>query len=110
MTLLDDANEPTINYCKCRSCGQCINVCPTGTVRESKRGYRILVGGKLGRHPRLGTELNSIFSIDETLKIVKNCVKCYMMHNIAGERFGEVLNQMGTGEYLASCSGKNTGK
>jgi len=45
--LIDDA--------ACLSCGQCIRVCPTGTLKESAAGYRVLLGGKLGRHPRLAT-------------------------------------------------------
>ena len=47
----DDGRPPRIDSDKCVWCGQCIDVCPTGTLEEDAAGYRLLVGGKLGRHP-----------------------------------------------------------
>jgi len=107
ISLADEVGGPLIDYCKCLSCGQCINVCPTGAIKVSNMGYRILLCGKLGRHPQFGTELEGIFSKDKTLRIVENCMKGYMLHNIAGERFGDVLNRIGHEEFLLSCFKEN---
>jgi dissimilatory sulfite reductase (desulfoviridin) alpha/beta subunit len=95
IVLSDDQERPAIDLNKCLACGQCIAVCPTGTLKEEKCGYRVLVGGKLGRHPQLGRELDGIHSKEETLKIVACCVDFHKSHNVAGERFGEVLNRAG---------------
>jgi dissimilatory sulfite reductase (desulfoviridin) alpha/beta subunit len=58
---------------------------------------RILLGGKLGRHPRLGRELSGIFSAETTLAIIETCLAHFKTENKQGERFGELLNRTGFG-------------
>lgn len=99
VSLPEDAEAPVMSPAKCLSCGQCIKVCPSGALQEAERGYRILVGGKLGRHPRLGIELGGIYSADEVLLMVERCVEHYMKHNTSGERFGEILDRTGMDEF-----------
>jgi len=94
----DDAVAPRIDPEKCLSCGQCLKVCPSGTLEEGARGYRILVGGKLGRHPQLAKELGGILAVDEALLRVERCLNHYLKHNQEGERFGEILNRTGIEE------------
>jgi anaerobic sulfite reductase subunit C len=86
----------TIDPDKCLSCGECIKDCPSSALLEGGRGYRILLGGKLGRHPQLGKELDSQYSLDGALHVVKRCLEHYLEHNRHGERFGEILNRTGT--------------
>jgi len=87
--------RPSIDLSRCLACGQCVRVCPTGTLREGKKGYRILVGGKLGRHPRLGEELPGICAPEETLRMLDRCLDLYQQGCQSGERFGEILEQEG---------------
>ncbi|OQY56442.1 MAG: sulfite reductase [Desulfobacteraceae bacterium 4572_88] len=87
--------RPVIDENRCLFCGQCVRVCPTGTLRGAKQGYRILLGGKLGRHPQLGKELPGIYPADAVLEIADHCVRHFMEHNEKGERFGEILNRTG---------------
>jgi anaerobic sulfite reductase subunit C len=84
---------PVLNRDKCLSCGSCLSACPTRTLEEEKRGYRIQVGGKLGRRPRLARELPGIHPPEEALKIVEKCVEYYQSHCLKGERFGEILGR-----------------
>jgi dissimilatory sulfite reductase (desulfoviridin) alpha/beta subunit len=84
-----------IDPSKCLFCAQCVRACPTGTLKEGKRGYRILVGGKLGRHPRLARELPGIHSPEETLSIVERCTDVFRKQCVGGERFGEILERSG---------------
>ncbi|MEJ2031728.1 MAG: 4Fe-4S binding protein [Deltaproteobacteria bacterium] len=86
---------PTIDSARCLACGHCIKACPTFTLAAGRSGYRILVGGKLGRHPQLGQELPGIFAADEALEVVKRCAAHFLRHNRTGERFGEVLARTG---------------
>jgi anaerobic sulfite reductase subunit C len=88
-------SQPSIDESKCLFCGQCARVCPTGTLKEGKKGYRVLVGGKLGRHPRLAEELPGIFAQDEALKIVEKCLDFYQERSVHGEKLGEILERMG---------------
>ena len=88
----DNTDEmPEIDLDQCLKCNKCIDVCPTGTIAEKKRGFRIQLGGKLGRHPRLAKELEGIYSEQEVLEIVKRCVKFYKENNKHGERFAEIF-------------------
>ena len=82
---------PTIQTDRCLYCGQCIQVCPTGTLGAGTRGYRVLLGGKLGRHPRLARELPGIFSEEADLSIVKDSILFYRRHSKGGERFAEIF-------------------
>jgi anaerobic sulfite reductase subunit C len=92
---LDEATEvPIIEETKCVACGLCIAACPSGTLAVGLEGRRIMMGGKLGRHPQLARELPGIYSDDEVLKIVADAVDHYKRHNRHGERFGEVLNRV----------------
>ena len=87
---------PVIDWPKCVFCGQCITACPTRTLQEEKRGFRIQVGGKLGRHPRLAEELPGIHSPEETLETIDRCLDHYQKHCRHGARFGEILERTGT--------------
>jgi dissimilatory sulfite reductase (desulfoviridin) alpha/beta subunit len=49
--------EPHIDRDRCVDCGACVRACPAGTLVAAQTGYRVLVGGKLGRHPRLADTL-----------------------------------------------------
>jgi len=86
-------DTPIVDGQKCLSCGKCIAVCPTGTLQAGRSGYRILLGGKLGRHPRLGTELPDIFKKDGILDIIDRCVEYYKNHCVEGERLGEIMRK-----------------
>lgn len=91
---LEQEQGPVFMESRCVLCGQCARVCPSGTLAEGKMGYRIQLGGKLGRHPQLARELEGLHSREETLQIVERCIEHYMKHCQAGERFGEVLNRV----------------
>jgi anaerobic sulfite reductase subunit C len=94
--LLDPSEGgPAFDWDRCVRCGQCIGVCPTGTITSGTRGYRLLIGGKLGRHPRLATELSGLYDADQVLGVVKWCIRYYKQHSRAGERFAELVEKAG---------------
>ena len=89
---LDEMNEkPLINFEKCLLCGQCMAACPTGTIAASEKGFRVLLGGKLGRHPQLARKLPGIFSEDGVVAIVSDCVDFYKKNSKKGKRFADIL-------------------
>lgn len=94
--LPDDAGDrPRIIEKLCVGCGKCVSVCPFGTIGEARRGYRVLIGGKLGRHPRLAREMPGIYNAREVLDFLHRCLEITFAHNRRGERFGEVLDRTG---------------
>jgi dissimilatory sulfite reductase (desulfoviridin) alpha/beta subunit len=94
LELSSEGRPPEISDDRCLGCGQCVAVCPVVALESGDRGYRILLGGKLGRHPQLGRELSGVFSREKTIEIVKKCLDFYMAENKCGERFGEILNRV----------------
>lgn len=48
--------DPAFDRTACLNCGDCARSCPTGAIALAT-GYCVLVGGRLGRHPRLADVL-----------------------------------------------------
>ena len=84
-----------IDETRCLFCGHCVRVCPTSSLEMGRYGFRIQVGGKLGRHPQLGRELPGIFGFDEALETVKSVTRFYKKRCKRGERLGEVISRDG---------------
>ncbi len=91
--LIDDQKESTdIDDGRCLACGKCIDACPTGTIALDKKGFRVQLGGKLGRHPQLAEELPGIYSEDAVVDVVRQCIRYYKANSRHGERFAEICN------------------
>ncbi len=82
---------PVIDLQRCVACGQCIPVCPSGTLVVAAEGYRIQLGGKLGRHPQLAFELPGIHTPAAILEMVDTVIDIYKKRNQKGERFGDIM-------------------
>ena len=91
--LPESGEGPLIDYQRCLSCGRCMAVCPTGTLATGQSGYRVQLGGKLGRHPRLARELPGIFTEDQVLDIIRDCIALYKKKSRGGTRFAEILSE-----------------
>lgn len=83
---------PEIDYERCLACGQCMAVCPTGTLSTGCGGFRVQLGGKLGRHPQLARELPGIYTEEQVLAIVRDCLALYKQKSAGGKRFAEIFS------------------
>ncbi len=89
---LDAQNvRPKIDFEHCMHCGKCADVCPTGTLSIAKTGYRVQLGGKLGRHPKLARELPGIFNEATVVEIVQAAVDFYKQNSTGGQRFSSIF-------------------
>jgi dissimilatory sulfite reductase (desulfoviridin) alpha/beta subunit len=93
---------PILDPARCVRCGACTRVCLSGTLQVGRRGWRIQVGGRHGRHPRLGTELPGLYSREGVLAAADCCADFHLRNAVAGERFGELLERLGE-ERLGAC-------
>jgi anaerobic sulfite reductase subunit C len=89
--LADDPAVPHIDMRRCLACGQCMPACPTGTLVTGINGYRVQLGGKLGRHPQLARELPGLYDQETVLDIIRACLDVYKSKSQRGERFGGIL-------------------
>ena len=95
-------DRPRLNHEGCMSCGKCIAACPSGTITEKERGYRVQLGGKLGRHPRLAMELPGIYSDEQVLEIIKYCIRLYKKRSTGGERFAEIFKPVDVPDLISA--------
>ncbi len=92
VALDDAAPTPRIDGKRCIACGKCVTACPTQTLVAGQTGYRVQLGGKLGRHPRLATELPGIYDEEAVIKIIQDCIDFYKAKSRDGKRFAELLS------------------
>ena len=86
-----NTDAPDIEMHRCLACGKCIRECPSGTIQQDRAGFRVMLGGRLGRHPRLAMEIPGIHSHDQVLVIVKKSLKFYKENAKNGSRFSRIL-------------------
>ena len=86
-----EKDGPVVDRDRCLKCGKCVPVCPTGSLTEGQKGYRVQLGGKLGRHPQLAKELPGIYDENKVMEIVRDSLHFYKDKSKNGERFGKIL-------------------
>lgn len=93
VSLDETAERPVLDMTRCIQCGQCITACSTGALAEAGSGFRVQLGGKLGRHPQLARELPGVFNENEVLEILNACISFYRQNSKHGERFAVLLTE-----------------
>jgi dissimilatory sulfite reductase (desulfoviridin) alpha/beta subunit len=90
-----ETGRPILDEHMCLRCGDCAGVCTAGTLAVARRGFRIMLGGRLGRHPQFARELPGVWSHDEVLEILDRTVDHFKSDNRGGERLGDIINRTG---------------
>ncbi len=85
----------TITSEVCAGCGECLSVCKPKARIALKKGWRVLAGGKLGRHPRLAREIAAFRSDEQAVAIIRQCMNWFVKNKIESERFSDTLSRIG---------------
>lgn len=88
-------DKAKIIWDKCNLCGACVGACPTDLIDEDWTGYKIFVGGKIGKHPRLGKELTEAGTPEEAVALFRKIIDWSKKNTGTGERFGDCLDRVG---------------
>jgi dissimilatory sulfite reductase (desulfoviridin) alpha/beta subunit len=86
---------PVFDYARCVNCGSCIRACPCGAIAEEWRGFKLLAGGKLGRHPRLADTLLDTADEEQLARGLKGALRLFREQGLEGERFAGLVERLG---------------
>lgn len=78
---------------RCKLCGYCLELCPEGLIFEEWKGFKIFIGGKVGRHPRHGREFIDVNTAQETVAMFRKIIDWSKKNTNIGERFGNCLER-----------------
>ncbi|PRR75089.1 4Fe-4S binding protein [Neomoorella humiferrea] len=87
---------PVFDYTRCIGCGDCLRVCPEGAIKAETRCFQVMIGGKLGRHPRLAETILTEADETQVMAALKASVDFFMAQGRKGERFGQLLERTGS--------------
>ena len=70
--------QATFDCQACVGCGLCIRECPADAIETDGLRFRILVGGKLGRHPRFAEALPETVDATQVSAVVRRLLRSVM--------------------------------
>ena len=88
---------PEFNRAACQGCFKCRDACPVGCITHDVSGVRVLLGGKLGRHPRLARMVAEETEPSAAIRRIDDAVGRYLEHARPDERFSDFLVRTGDG-------------
>ncbi|GEM_PF-3861723 len=87
--------RPEINFNACDYCGQCIKVCPKKVYEPEQIGYRVFVGGRLGRFHQPGFALFRITDKETMMRALEAVVTLYRDEARGEESIADLIKRLG---------------
>lgn len=81
----------TIQKDRCLACGNCREVCPSGTLAPGESGWILRIGGRVGRHPRFATFAGQTSSEAEVIAWVTAALEDYIKRGLPHQRLSHFL-------------------
>ena len=79
---------------KCVQCGVCIQSCHFDLLKAEHRHYLITVGGRRGRHPRIGRELLTVETEEQVMVIIQKIIDWVYRRAWSGRLLSEQLDEL----------------
>ncbi len=77
------------NRQRCQGCISCRDACPVGSISLSSVGFRVLAGGKLGRHPRFADVVGEFSNMEKVMEFISKVANAYIEESGSSERFAD---------------------
>lgn len=91
---------PEIDRSKCIDCGDCAVVCPSEALIQERKGFTVMAGGKLGRHPQLARDLYPFADEDTLLASLDVMIDVFKNNLLPGERMADAVTRIGVEEIV----------
>jgi len=79
---------------RCVQCGTCIRSCPYDLLKTSGEHYLISVGGRRGRHPKIGRDLVAVKSCDTVVNVVEKIVYWVYRRAWSGRLLSDQMDEL----------------
>ncbi len=79
---------------KCVQCGVCVKSCHFDLVKAEHRHYLITVGGRRGRHPKIGRSLLTVETEEQVLFVIEKIVDWVYRRAWSGRLLSEQLDEI----------------
>jgi dissimilatory sulfite reductase (desulfoviridin) alpha/beta subunit len=79
---------------RCVECGTCIRSCPYDLLKASGEHYLITVGGRRGRHPKLGREFLAVKSRESVIAVVEKIVTWVYRRAWSGRLLSDQMDEL----------------
>ena len=84
---------------KCVQCGVCIRSCPFELLKAEHRHFLVSIGGRRGRHPKIGRELLRADSEEEVLFAIEKIINWVYRRAWSGRLLSEQLDDLNFGKF-----------
>jgi anaerobic sulfite reductase subunit C len=100
--------KPEIDQDKCFHDGDCISVCPTEVLITERKGWRVFVGGRFGRRPKLGQTYEDFISDDRAFELVEKFIQAFAHLADKGERLGAMIDRLSLNKFREEVESGST--
>lgn len=90
----------------CLACGECARCCPARAIACEPLGFRLLLGGRMGRHPVWATELPGRYAESQLPDVIRRLLDLLLREARPGERPGATFARLGfqqVGQEIGAC-------
>jgi len=83
-----------LNEEKCIQCGMCVKSCSFNLLKTAHHHFLITVGGRRGRHPKIGRELLTVETEDQVLFVIGKIIDWVYRRAWSGRLLSEQLDEI----------------
>ncbi len=87
--------RPEIDFSRCDWCGQCVKACPDGVLAYENSGYRIFVGGHIGRFPQYAQVLFKMADKETLFRALEASIELIKEESLGEESLTSIINRLG---------------